>query len=193
MRPRHWTTFLLRPGGRARARFSLFYFGRVLREEVKLMKLNQKCGRPRGDAGLDDFSPGALLSDELGALLAEGFTTLNGAIVFKAMRQTAKRIKPENFSDLTGFECFINQVHVEDHLHGTILDQTALLKEGVAFTLAVQSRLHSCFADKPFTVQLASTDTTCAGRFHVTRPTEQWLSSDLDGYAEEAILVLEDQ
>ena len=146
------------------------------------MKLNQRMRATLGNASLDDFCLGAHLSDQLRALLGEGFTTFDGAIVFKVMSGTAERVKPENFSDLTGFECFINQVHVEDHLHGTLLDEMALLKEGVAFALAVHRQLHSSFADKPFTVILAATGTTCGVRFHVTRPAEEWLSSNLDGY-----------
>jgi hypothetical protein len=85
------------------------------------MKLNQKCGRPRGDAGLDDFSPGALLSDELGALLAEGFTTIEGAIVFKAMRHTAKRVKPKNFpilldSNVSSIKYMLRIIFTEPYL-----------------------------------------------------------------------------
>jgi hypothetical protein len=124
-------------------------------------------------------------------LLAQGFTDLDGAIVYTAMRNIARNVNPQNFPDLTGFECFVSHIHVEDELDGPVPDQTALLKQGIALALATKSQLRSTFPGKLFRVIVAATAHGCGVRFHLVRPGEEWLASDLDGYGEEAILVLE--
>jgi hypothetical protein len=144
-----------------------------------------------GQANPSDFAKGEKLSEKLWQLLAQGFTGFGGAIVFTAMRNIAENVKPENFPDLTGFECFVNHIHVEDQLDNPIPTQTALLKQGIAFALATESRIRSTFPGKPFKVIVAANQSGCGVRFHLVRPGEEWLASDLDGYGEEAILVLE--
>jgi hypothetical protein len=153
--------------------------------------MNQRMMSSLGQATPSDFARHEKLSEKLSQLLAEGFTDLGGAIVFTAMSDIAENVKPENFPDLTGFECFVNHIHVEDQLDGPVLDQTALLRLGIAFALATERQLRSTFPGKPFIVIVAATAHGCGVRFHLVRPGEEWLASDLDGYEEEAILVLE--
>ena len=144
-----------------------------------------------GLATPSDFARYEKLSEKLSQLLAQGFTDLGGAIVFTAMRNIAEKVKPENFPDLTGFECFVNHIHVEDELDSPVPDQTALLKQGIALALATKSQLRSIFSGRLFRVIVAATAYGCGVRFHLVRPGEDWLASNLDGYEEEAILVLE--
>jgi hypothetical protein len=153
--------------------------------------MNQKMRSRLDQASPCDFVKGENLSEKLSQLLAQGFSDLGGAIVFTAMYNIAENVKPENFPDLTGFECFVNHIHVEDQLDGPVTDQTQILKQGIAFALATESQLCSIFSGKPFKVIVAATAHDCGVRFHLVRPGEEWLASNLDGYAEEAILVLE--
>lgn len=155
------------------------------------MRMNQRMMSSLGLATPSDFARHEKLSEKLSQLLAPGFTDLGGAIVLTAMRNIAENVKPENFPDLTGFECFVNHIHVEDQLDGPASDRTALLRQGIAFALATESQLRSTFPGKPFKVIVAATAHGCGVRFHLMRSGEEWLASDLDGYKEEAILVLE--
>jgi hypothetical protein len=154
--------------------------------------MNQRMMSSLGLATPSDFARHEKLREKLSQLLAPGFTDLGGAIVFTAMRNIAENVEPENFPDLTGFECFVNHIHVEDQLDGRVSDQTALMRQGIAFALATESQLRSTFPGKPFKVIVAATAHGCGVRFHLVRAGEEWLASDLDGYGEEAILVLED-
>lgn len=144
-----------------------------------------------GKASPVEFTNGEKPGRGLLRLLDQGFSQIDGAIVFTAMRNIAENIKPENFPDLTGFECFVNHIHVEDHLDESVLDPAALLKQGVAFALAAETQLRSAFPGKQFKVIVAATKRGCGARFHSVRPREEWLASNLDGYGDEAILVLE--
>jgi hypothetical protein len=138
-----------------------------------------------------DFARGEKLSKAFSQLLAQGFTELVGAIVFSAARNIGENVERTNFPDLTGFECFVNHIHVEDQLDGPVLNEIAFLRQGIAFALETETRLRSKFPLKPFKVIVASTAHGCGVRFHVNRPGEHWLTSDLDSYGKEAILVLE--
>src|SRR5688500_8045888 len=144
-----------------------------------------------GRTSPNDFSEGVTLSKGLSRLVRQGFTELDGAIVFTAMLDSAERIKPDNFPDLTGYECFINHIHVEDQVENSLLVRSILLKQGVTFALAIRSQLRSAFPGKPFNVIVAFNEPSCGVRFHSVRLGEEWLAKNLDGYAEEAILVLE--
>jgi hypothetical protein len=144
-----------------------------------------------GDASPSEFANGEKLDQGLVQLLSQGFTQIDGAIVFTATRSIAKKVKPENFPDLTGFECFVNNIHVEDQLEEPLAASRALLKQGVAFGLATERQLRSTFPGKPFKVIIGATERGCGARFHLARPGEEWLASNLDGYGDEAILVLE--
>lgn len=137
-----------------------------------------------------DFVKGEKLTKRLSRLLRRGFTTLDQAIVYAAMHNLATNVKPENFPDLTGFECFVNHIRIEDQLEGFLADKTALLRQGIAFALATESQLHFKFPGRPFNVIVAETSHGCGVRFHLVRRGEEWLADDLDGYREEAILVL---
>lgn len=155
------------------------------------MRINQRMRAILGRTSLDTFSEKITLSEELSGLLRQGFTDLDGAVVFTAMRDSAERIKPDNFPDLTGYECFVNHIHVEDHVEDSLSGQSVLLRQGVAFALATENQLRSAFTGKLFKVIVAFNELGCGVRFHSVRLGEEWLAKNLDEYAEEAILVLE--
>ncbi len=155
------------------------------------MRINQRMKSSLGQADPADFAKGEKLSKELSHLLAQGFTDLDGTIIFTAMRNIANKVKPENFSDKTAFECFVNHIHVEDQLDEPVLHRPKLLEQSIAFALTTERQLRSIFPAKPFKVIVAASADGCGVRFHAARPGEEWLATDLDGYGEEAILVLE--
>ena len=155
------------------------------------VRMNQRMRTSLAETNPADFVESEKLSETLSGLLLEGFTQLDGAVVFTAMRDNAERVKPENFPDLTGFECFVNHIHVEDQLEGPVPDPLALLKQGIAFALGTERGLRATFPGKPFKVIVAATARRCDVRFHLARPGEEWLARNLDGYGAEAILVLE--
>src|SRR6476619_2327873 len=98
--------------------------------------MNRKMRYSLGEADPADFAKDEKWSEKLSQLLAQGFADLDGALVFTAMRNIAQNVNPQNFPDLTGFECFVNHIHVEDELDSPVPDQTALLKQGIALALA---------------------------------------------------------
>jgi len=153
--------------------------------------MNQRMRDKIGQSNPSDFGKGEKLTESLSQLLAQGFTEVDGAIVFTAARNIGENIEVKSFPDLTGFECFVNHIHVEDQLDRPVSNEIALLRQGIAFALATETRLCSKFPRKSFKVIVASTVHGCGVRFHLNRPGEEWLVTDLDSYLKEAILVLE--
>jgi hypothetical protein len=133
----------------------------------------------------------ANLGSELLRLVEPGFVVIEGAILLNTQEQLTASIKPDNFPDLTGYECFVNHVHIEDYLSDAELSSNSLLKQGLAFANKIVEELSSLFPDKPFKAIVAANESSCSVRFHLIRSGENWLSDDLDKYGQEAILVLE--
>jgi hypothetical protein len=131
------------------------------------------------------------LSSELLRLIEPGFTVKDGAVLLKTQEKLAVDIRPDNFPDLTGYECFVNHVHIEDYLGDAELGSNALLEQGFAFANKIVEELSSLYHGKPFKVIVATNESGCSVRFHLIRNGENWLSDDLDKYGQEAILVLE--
>lgn len=153
--------------------------------------MNRRMQSSLNNADPADFAYGQQLSERLSQLLAEGFSVLDGAVVFTSLRNIAENIGAANFPDLTGFECFVNHVHVEDEIDGPLSSPTQLLKQAITFGFAITDHLRSNFPDNVFRVIIATSASGCGVRFHQVRPLEEWLASDLDGYGDEAILVLD--
>jgi hypothetical protein len=131
------------------------------------------------------------LSSELLKLVEPGVTVIGGAVLLKELEKLAKSTKPDNFPDLTGYECFVNHVHIEDYLSDAERGLNTLLKQGIALANKIVEELSSSFPDKPFKAIVAANESGCSVRFHLIRNGENWLSDDLDKYGQEAILVLE--
>jgi len=97
-----------------------------------------------------------------------------------------RHIKIADCSDKTGFECFINHVHLP--FDGT--NQTLISCLEYAATL--QETLMP-LTDRHFRVivSLADEERDCTVRFHQIRSGENWIAEDLEGYKSEALLVFD--
>jgi len=102
-----------------------------------------------------------------------------------------RHVKITDFPDKTGFEDFINHVHLPfDGTNETLipcLEYAALLQKALMpLTQDREFRLIiSLSEDKAFP------KSACTVRFHQIRPGENSMSEDLEGYKSEAILVFD--
>jgi hypothetical protein len=131
------------------------------------------------------------LNQQLLQLLQPGFIEINGAVLLKTLEKLGRNAKLESFPDITGYECFVNHIHIEDYLDDSGVSSNELLKKGHKFAQALLEKLSTTFPNKPFKVIMAHNDSDCSVRFHMVRDGENWLSDDLEGYDQEAILIIE--
>ncbi|MDB4971529.1 MAG: hypothetical protein JWN44_7218, partial [Myxococcales bacterium] len=129
----------------------------------------------------------AIVPPDLARLVDEGFETMDGCVVFRRLAKRMSTTKSSDFPDRTGRECFVNHLHVEDYT--TAKDALELAATGFAFAKRLEEALRS--RGEHFIIIVSSDAESCSVRFHKARDGESWLADDLDGYGDEALLVLE--
>ena len=126
------------------------------------------------------------LPAKLGELLSAGFIDQDGCVFFADLAKRAGSASRSDFPDLTGYECFVNRVHIDDYVEGA--DESTLAALGVAFARRLSDLLSNGRGE--FNVIVGSDELSCSVRFHRVRAGEAWLSDDLESYQDEAIAVL---
>jgi hypothetical protein len=112
------------------------------------------------------------------------FTVVDGSLLLKDEYKKAKRAKPADFPDRTGFECFVNHVHLPYD------GSRESLQSCFRYVAALQKDLARYGEGRRFLVIVSVSENGCAVRFHQRRRSESWVSDNLEGYSEEGILVL---
>lgn len=97
--------------------------------------------------------------------------------------QRNKHIRTADFSDKTGFECFINHVHLT--FAGSRQSLLSCLKYAVALEIALKEQQCCC------RVIVGISEGDCAVRFHQIRPGEAWVTENLESYEREAIMIFD--
>jgi hypothetical protein len=119
---------------------------------------------------------------EVDELIDAGVIEENGCVLFRRLAQ-ATHPGRDRFPDDTGYEAFVNHFHLDaDTPIGAVK-----LGHRVAHTVAHLLRVN---VDRPCRVILALDGASASIRFHIRREGEEWLSADLEGYAE-PVLVLD--
>jgi hypothetical protein len=119
----------------------------------------------------------AVLSPELLRILDGGFVEERGCVLLasEAGHSVFDRAATQ---DETGYECFINHVHVES------------LGEALEFGRRLKQTLAAIFGDD-FVVVVAFDGFEATVRFHRLRVDQRWLSDNLEEYRGEGIAVLD--
>jgi len=110
--------------------------------------------------------------------------SVDGSVLLKSEFEGNQHVKTSDFPDRTGYECFINHVHLP-------FEQTReSLLACLRYAIALQSGLAELQPRRHFQIIVSVGETDCTVRFHEDRSGESWVAENLDGYTE-AVLVLE--
>jgi hypothetical protein len=145
------------------------------------MRMNARMSETLKKASITVPFAGPLLSD-IGA--SPSLVVVDGSLLLREEYEKAKHVKPDDFSDRTGFECFVN------HVHFPYDGSRASLQSCLKFATALQKGLTEFGEGRRFLVIVSVSADSCVVRFHQCRPNENWVADDLEGYSEEAILIL---
>ena len=121
----------------------------------------------------DRKSDESALSPELSRILNSGFVKENGCVFLAS----ENRVRNDQQDD-TGYECFINHVHVKT------------LAQALEFARRLKSALAQHFSDD-FVVIAGFDGHEATVRFHKHRPGQAWIDDDLESYLDEGIAVLD--
>lgn len=128
---------------------------------------------------------------KLRELLGEGFVQENGCVFLAELRSASSASTLNDFPDRTGFECFVNHVHMSDYLRVRLTTgRREVLAEAFAYASALMNVLQYSFESLRFTIILSYDGNDAVVRFHKTRPGEAWVDDDLESYQEEGVGVL---
>ena len=126
---------------------------------------------------------GGILPAQLTDLLAQGFCKINDCFFLSSLATKKTIASNTDFPDKTGYECFINSIHIDDYTSSDYLANAHLFAE-LAF------RIWHKEGQKGTLQAIISSDEFGASiKFHFLREGESWIDSDLSKY-EDAILVL---
>lgn len=118
-------------------------------------------------------------------LIAEsGFEIKDDCYFISELLPMSKSVGRENFSDCTGYECFVNSVHVEDY------DEDFPLCQSVKFTAMVFERWRAITGDLTLISIICADDCSVVVKFHVKRKNENWVGGNIDEY-KDPIMIFE--
>ena len=126
----------------------------------------------------------AHLTPTLMEIAQKGFEFRDECYVLRAFVAKSPNILRSSFPDCTGYECFVNSLHVEDYAAKTPLAQAILLLTGLFDTWRT-------IMPTDVLVGIVSADEfSVVVKVHLRRPAEAWLGANLDAY-ENAIMSFE--
>lgn len=118
----------------------------------------------------------ACLPADLASIADDGFYEKEGCEFLRYFKDTRTNVDLGSFEDKTGYECFINSIHIDDYVEN----------EWLGTALQFADRLLSSWARVPrsqiLQVVLTSDELGATVKAHVLRHGESWVSGDLEGY-----------
>ncbi|MDU9035893.1 hypothetical protein [Pseudomonas corrugata] len=127
---------------------------------------------------------GRQLPCSLSDLVAQGISEQNGCFFISALSRKKTNAVEADFQDLTGWECFINSIHIDDYVSSDYLANAFLL------VMAVLDEWKCRGFDGVCQAIISSDEFGATVKFHFLREGEFWLGDDLEGY-EESVLLLD--
>jgi len=127
------------------------------------------------------------LNEELSRYLADGVVERSGCILLKAMKASARDPVLGPNDDETGYEHFVNHIHVDPQDSS----DTSQLDLGLTYADRLAQVLQSSGYEGIFRIILSYNmeDRVCTIGFHRVRKGQSWLDDDLEGYRHEGIMV----
>jgi hypothetical protein len=123
------------------------------------------------------------LNPALCAILDSGFDSREGCYFLAALLPAAKSVTRDSFPDCTGYECFVNSIHVEDY------DAKAPLCQAIQFVACAFATWRILEPTLTLISVVSADEFSVVVKFHVKRPAEQWLSENIEGYEDPTMSV----
>lgn len=109
----------------------------------------------------------------------------NGSVLLADQYRLSITTSPNQFPDRTGYECFVNHVHLPfDGTRAAMLQLMGRIE-------GLRKSLRAYAPDRNFQITLSIANGEGTIRFHERRPGEAWLADDLEGYTQEAVAAID--
>ena len=145
---------------------------------MKIKRLNQRF---QAELNLLESRGCCELPAALVDVVKEGLLEEDGCVLLRSLYARSKSVPRSNFLDRTGYECFVN------HLHIDVCDAKDGINIGLTFFAAIERLCSDRGVDVPITGILSFDEVGLTVRFHVVRFGERWLCDDLEKYQQEGV------
>jgi len=135
---------------------------------------------------LSETSTTRSLDPSLREIAENGFVHDDECYILRKLSRTTNA-KRTNFDDCTGYECFINSLHIEDY------DSESPFAQARLFVAQVFRTWITANPAIPLRAIVSADEFSVVVKFHVRRPGEQWLSDDIDGYEDPVLSIDSDE
>jgi hypothetical protein len=125
------------------------------------------------------------LSNCFAKVLAGGLIKSGEGIFLRNLFERCPTVSRADFPDWTGYECFVNSIHVDD------FTCYQMVETGISFLDAVAKMYKNEYPQYKFNGILGADDNGVVVRFHTRRPNEGWLADNLEKYQEEGVAEFE--
>lgn len=122
------------------------------------------------------------LPSDLADLVNQGFLTRDGCVFLSGLAGRQTNASADDFPDKTGYECFVNSIHIDDYAESNYLACACLFVE-------------ACFAEwrrtgsrEVIKAVVSADEFGAVVKIHVARSGESWVSEDIEKY-DDALLV----
>ena len=122
------------------------------------------------------------LTPELVSIAERGFQVVGDCYLLASLLEREINVGRRDFQDATGYECFINSLHIEDY------DETFPLPQAIQFIHCI-FQVWNKFTSLVLVAALSADELCVVVKFHVKRDGESWLSADLKGYIDATMLM----
>lgn len=123
------------------------------------------------------------LAPSLQRIAKHGFIRTDGCCLIADLLPESTNVTRFSFPDRTGYECFINTIHIEDY------DDKSPLSQAFKFVMCVFDIWRQSDADQTLVAIVSVDELSVVVRFHVKRPGEHWVGQNLEAYEDPIMLI----
>ena len=157
-----------------------------------MMRMSEKLRKLWNEYQLDQLLTNIVLEPRLHDLIHAPFVRESGCLLLQPLVTQATR--PEAFPDLTGYEAFVNKVHIDDYVDVADNEQQrglrVLVQQGAKSATELAARLASEGSYR-VVMSLDIESLTLTLRFFERRAGEQWSADDPDAFQLEEVLMID--
>jgi hypothetical protein len=116
------------------------------------------------------------MKSALDEIVEKGFETSDSCHFLAALFSKTMNVTRANFPDCTGYECFVNSIHIEDY------DNKNPLCQAIKFISCVFEAWRTSMPALKLVSIISVDEFSVVVKFHTKRPEENWLNENIEKY-----------
>lgn len=123
------------------------------------------------------------LNSSLQDIVGHGFEDKEDCYFMAALFRGSTNVTRDSFQDATGYECFINSLHIEDYGSEDPLSQAIKFVEKIFYIWNIHQK------NIVLAAIISSDEFSVVTKFHVKRAGENWINEDVNNYEDPIMFI----